>query len=142
MAARREEPEVVEVARLVPGPVQECDGFLDRYLVQGVDPDLGIFGKVAVLLVAAQYRAVLERQDDAFADRDVGLDGFPSRRRERALSIIKMSLACNSRRQPFVAMMGPADLRQCRDRTSPIASGNAMFRSVFRQRQMRPRVQL
>ena len=84
MAARREEPEVVQVARLVSGPIQERHRLLDRHLVPGVNPDLGILGQIAVLLVPAQDRAFRQRQDDALVEGDVDLDGLPARRGERA----------------------------------------------------------
>ena len=44
MAAGREEPQVVKIARLVPGPVQERDDLLGCRLVQGVDPDPDVLG--------------------------------------------------------------------------------------------------
>jgi len=79
MVVGREEPEVVQVARFVAGPVKEGDRLLDRHLVQGVDPEHGIFGQIAVLLVRAQDRPFLQGQNDALTDRDVALAGLPPR---------------------------------------------------------------
>lgn len=49
----REVPEIVEVARLVPGLFGERDELLDRDFLERVDPHRRVLGQVGVLVIAA-----------------------------------------------------------------------------------------
>ncbi len=85
MTVDDEKPEIEQVTGLVARSVQKRHRLLDGHFVQGVNADARVRGQIPVLLVSPEERALFDRQNDAFMESDVRLDGLAGGAGERPL---------------------------------------------------------